>query len=783
MINFVKSWLSRHSLKFKLNISILTCVCLGFLSLVLIISEKSEPIIKSQIDNIAQKSIEVYVADFAHLVSDTEHVIIATKNTLSQVSEENVDTMNLVLSSALKTVYHSELNFINAWVYIFPPEDVSKGKLYVATDHEDDGIIDFKTERITNFYDHFPWFREVPKEEKIYWSEPYLDKETGQTVVTCLVPFKFLAQKDFNGLIALTIDLSDIQSSINEFSFYDMGKLLLLSRSGLYVTHPNPEIALKMTIFELAKKMNLPELDVVGKKLADGKSGQMQIPYSSVVDEAAIFFYAPIKNINWGFCLVYAKSKLLEPIRQFQLIVALSFLLCAALLLFVINRISHISTDQLISLGNVAEKYGKGDFSEKFEDIPSSTDIGRLAGALSNMRSNLLEYIDKERDEASEKQKSESELEIARHIQKSALPTKYPQNSAFDIATTMIPALQVAGDFYDFFFIDDNKFAIVIADVSGKGIPAALYMMKAITLIKNISRSKRSLDFVFDHVNKQLCEGNDTCMFVTAFIAVIDLLSGETKYVNAGHTPPLLSDKKGKRFLDMHQNIVLGVSENATFAEEEIHLAPGAHLLLYTDGVTEAENRASKFYGSSRLLKVFDKANYNCARNLDLVLKDIKRFVKDNPQSDDIAMLDFVFHGHEPGTITIAAHLEKLEEILMYIKDDMLKHKPSETAIFNMITVAEEIFVNIAQYAYGTKEDATVTIKTRVRNGIYYAKFIDHGKKYNPLKNKMPDVTVNIKKREIGGLGVLLVKKLADSATYKWQNEQNVLEVGIKIGK
>ena len=262
-----------------------------------------------------------------------------------------------------------------------------------------------------------------------------------------------------------------------------------------------------------------------------------------------------------------------------------------------------------------------------------------------------------------------------------------------------------------------------------------------------------------------------------------DLLSGETKYVNAGHTPPLLSDKKGKRFLDMHQNIVLGVSGNATFAEEEIHLAPGAHLLLYTDGVTEAENRASKFYGSSRLLKVFDKANYNCARNLDLVLKDIKRFVKDNPQSDDIAMLDFVFHGHEPGTITIAAHLEKLEEILMYIKDDMLKHKPSETAIFNMITVAEEIFVNIAQYAYGTKEDATVTIKTRVRNGIYYAKFIDHGKKYNPLKNKMPDVTVNIKKREIGGLGVLLVKKLADSATYKWQNEQNVLEVGIKIGK
>ncbi len=782
MINFVKNWLGRHSLSFNLNVSILTCVGLAFLGVAIFISELAEPIIKSQIDGVAKKSIEVYAADFSDLVTDTEHVVEAAKNTLSQISEENIATMNMVLNSALKTVYHSELNFINAWIYVFPPDDVSVGSLYIAENYHDD-VIDFKTEKIKNFYDKFPWFREVPKEEKIYWSEPYQDKETKKIVVTCLIPFSFLEQSDFNGLIALTVDLSDIQNSINEFSFYETGKLLLLSRSGLYVTHPNPEIALKMTIFELAKKINLPELAVVGKKLAEGKSGQVQIPTSSVVGGPAIFFYMPIKKMNWGVCLVYAREELLRPIRQFQIVVGISMLLCMLLLLFVINLISRNSTNQLIKLGNVAEKYGKGDFSDKFSDMPLSTDIGRFAKALANMKKNLLEYITKEREEATEKQKSESELEIARDIQNSALAKQYPKNPAFDIATLMLPARQVAGDFYDFFFIDDNKFAIVIADVSGKGIPAALYMMKAITLIKNISQSKRSLDFVFDHVNKQLCEGNESCMFVTAFMAVVDLLSGTTKYVNAGHNPPLVTNGGEPMFMNTKKNIVLGINKNAAFEEEEIKLAPNSHLLLYTDGVTEAENEAAKFYGEQRLLKVFAKLLKSSKENLDLVLKDVKKFVKNTPQSDDITMLDFVFYGYEQGTITWSAKIEKLGEFLLYLKNDMCKHKLSEKALFNMVMAAEEIFANIAKYAYNSADNPIVTVKTREKNGIYYVKFIDSGRRYNPLKNKMPDITVGLKQRHIGGLGVFLMRELTDSVTYKWQNKQNVLEIGIKIDK
>lgn len=783
MIDAFKFWMSKHSLKFKLNVSILTFVCIAFLSLALFISNYSAPILKSQLDDNAQKSVEAYVADFSHLTVLTERIILNTKNTLSQMSEDNVNAIRMLLNSAIETVIHTDLDFTNAWLYIFNPEDVSSGDLYISTNYKNN-IIDFEIEHIDNLYNRFPWFKEVPKKENIYWSEPYLDTKTNKTVFTCLIPFKFINQKDFNGLLALTIDLTDIQESINNFSFYETGKLLLLSKTGLYVTYPDPDVDLKLTIFELAKKLNQPKLNLIGQDLLAGRGGQVIIPNVPVFNNsAAVFFYAPIKNLGWSFCLVYAQHEFLKPIRQFQIIIAVALLVSVLLLMLIINIIFHHSTKQLLMLSRIAAQYGRGNFEQKFKFIPNSYDIGILAKALSNMRTNLLNYLDRERKAASEKQKSQSELDIAKHIQKSALSTTYPENEAFKIATTMIPAKQVGGDFYDFFFIDKNKFAIVIADVSGKGIPAALYMMKAITLIKNMSRSKRSLDFIFKSVNEQLCEGNDTCMFVTAFMAIIDLRNGSTSYVSAGHNPPLLGNKDGYKFIIPPKNIVLGINEKATFTEGKINLSSGDHLFLYTDGVTEAQNASSKFYGEKRLLKILNKAHDNPQDNINMVLNDTRKFVKNCPQSDDITMLDFIFLGRKQNLLQTTADIAKLEKVLIWIKDDMNKHNISDKAQFNMITAAEEIFSNIASYAYPEKENAFIKIQTELRNSTYSITFKDKGKKYNPLNNKSPDIKAKIQDRKIGGLGIFIAKKVTDIMTYTHKDGYNILKIGIDINK
>ena len=779
-----KYWISKHSLKFKLNISILTFICVAFLSLAVFISKYSAPILKAQLDDNAKKSVETYVEDFTHLTVLTEQVILNTKNTLSQMKEDNINAIRVLLNSAIKTVVHTDLDFTNAWLYVFNPENVSSGNLYISTDNDKDNNVDFNIEHIDNLYDRFPWFKEVPKKEDIYWSEPYLDTKTNKTVFTCLIPFKFLKQTDFNGLLALTIDLTHIQESINNFSFYETGKLILLSRTGLYVTYPDHNVALKQTIFELADKLNKPELNFIGKELMAGRGGQVIIPNVPVFrNSAAVFFYAPIKNLGWSFCLVYAQHEFLKPIRQFQIIIAIALLVSVLLLMLMINWICHYSTKQLLTLSHIAAQYGRGNFAQNFKFIPDSSDIGVLAKALSNMRTNLLNYLDKERKAVSEAQKNESELDIARHIQKSALSTTYPENPAFKIATTMIPARQVGGDFYDFFFIDENKFAVVIADVSGKGIPAALYMMKAITLIKNMSRSKLSLDIIFRCVNEQLCEGNDTCMFVTAFMAIIDLTNGRTTYVNAGHNPPLIGNKDGYKFMTPKKNVVLGVNPQAIYVEEEINLVAGDHLFLYTDGITEAENKSYKFYGENRLLKIFAKAHDKPQNNINMVLKDIQKFVKDNPQSDDITMLDFVFLGQKENSLEISADMKKLEKVVTWLKKDMTKHHVSDKAQFDMIVAAEEIFSNIVFYAYTKKGKGIVKIQTELKDNVYTITFMDNGKKYNPLKNKTPDINMAIKDRSIGGLGVFLAKKVSDIITYSYKNGYNILKISVDVSK
>ena len=771
-------WINKRSLNFKLNISILTCVCLGFFALIYFISARSEPIIVSQIDQLASKTVTSYASDFDHLVSDAEQIVINAKNILNQMDKKDIASLKVVLNSAIQTVKNSDLTFTEGWVYEFPSEDVSTGTLYV-NENLQDGKTNFYTEKVKNFYEYFPWFKEVPKVEEIYWSEPYIDVETKGTVVTSLIPFKFKGETDFNGLFALTIDLSTIQSSINNFSFYESGKLLLLSRSGLYVTHPDDNIALKMNIFELAEKISLPGLRIAGEKMFAGETGRIRIPHSSVYKGPVIFFYTPIKKIGWGLCLVYAQNELLKPIHRFQIIMIAGLLVGIVILLLIINQICKRSTTQLLNLSKLAEKYGRGDFSDNFNEKPSSSDIEILSQALSNMRTNLLDYTEKERQDAAEKQKSQSELEIASNIQKSSLSVKYPQHKAFKIATMMIPAREVGGDFYDFFFIDENLFAVVIADVSGKGIPASLYMMKSQTLIRNISKSKFDLAEVFYRVNNELCESNDTCMFVTAFMAVVDLRTGYLHYVDAGHNPPMLKTKNGYEFMKPKKNIILGIRKDMKFEAETIKLHSGDHIFLYTDGVTEAEKSKSDFYGTERLQNVLQKAGTDPQANLNLVLDSIKKFVKGNVQSDDITMLELIYLGLSDKHLTLPADNKNLYQLIDFLKSDMDKHKVNQKKQFNMISATEEIFANIASYAY--EENGEVVITTFVEDGIYYVRFSDNGRKYNPLKNKKPDITSDLKDRKIGGLGIFLARKLSDKISYSYKNGQNILTIGINL--
>ena len=287
-------------------------------------------------------------------------------------------------------------------------------------------------------------------------------------------------------------------------------------------------------------------------------------------------------------------------------------------------------------------------------DIHTGDEVENLSHALKRMERDINGYIENLTHVTAEKERIGAELSVATHIQASMLPCifpAFPNRREFDIYATMTPAKEVGGDFYDFFLVDDDHLAVVIADVSGKGVPAALFMVIAKTLIKDHTQSGKPPEEVFTEVNRLLCEANDENLFVTAWMGILEISTGKLVYVNAGHNPPVIGRKNGEtEFLRSRPGFVLAGLDFTKYRAGSLELMPGDLLYLYTDGVTEAMNTAQELYGEERLKRTLD-ANVSAAPEeiFKAVKKDLDDFVADAPQFDDITMLAMRYLGREGG--------------------------------------------------------------------------------------------------------------------------------------
>ncbi|MCC7561448.1 MAG: SpoIIE family protein phosphatase [Methanobrevibacter arboriphilus] len=330
-------------------------------------------------------------------------------------------------------------------------------------------------------------------------------------------------------------------------------------------------------------------------------------------------------------------------------VVLIIFYIMSVLFLWYIEK--NITTP-IESISEITDDYTNDDDnienSEKIiSEIKNFTEdkgeIGILANSLEKMIINLENYMEKLRKVTSEKERINTELDIAKKIQESILPNKFPafpNKVEFDVYAMSKSAEKVGGDFYDFFLIDENHLAIVIADVSDKGIPAALFMMIAKTLIKSNLLNENTPDEAFFNANNQLCEDNDQNMFVTAWMGVLEIDTGKFTFVNAGHNPPILKDNEKSVWLKSSPGFVLGGIKDIKYLQNKITLKPGDRLLLYTDGVTEAINNKEEFFGEKRLIETFDKKGDSQIKEvLDSIKDDIDLFAGDIDQFDDITML------------------------------------------------------------------------------------------------------------------------------------------------
>lgn len=426
-----------------------------------------------------------------------------------------------------------------------------------------------------------------------------------------------------------------------------------------------------------------------------------------------------------------------------------------------------------------------------------STEVGNLARSYISMVKDLEDYIDHLQTVTAEKERINAELTLASDIQAHMLPCifpPFPEHDEFEIYATMTPAKEVGGDFYDFYMIDDNHLAIVIADVSGKGVPAALFMVITKTLIKNQAQMGLEVNDVFTAVNHLLCEGNDAGLFVTAWMGVLDLKNGQLTFANAGHNPPLLKQKDGSfTYLKTRPGLVLAGMDGIKYRKNELFLESGDRLFLYTDGVTEATATDNQLYGEERLKRFMDGHLKDTTEDVLHGLKeDIDRFVGEAPQFDDITMLMLDFkkrnEGEDMEEITFSeikvfpAEDEALPEVLDFVEEELNQHECPMKMIMQIMVAIEEIFVNIAHYAYPKgKGEVKIGIAFEENKEEAVFRFTDQGIPFDPLSKTDPDVTAGAEEREIGGLGIFMMKKTMDEVTYCYEKESNVLTMKKKL--
>ncbi len=354
--------------------------------------------------------------------------------------------------------------------------------------------------------------------------------------------------------------------------------------------------------------------------------------------------------------------------------------------------------------------------------IHSGDEMQALSEAFAKMAGDIDAYTINLAAVTADRERIATELDVATRIQASMLPyifPAFPDRAEFDIYATMLPAKEVGGDFYDFFLIDDNTLAVVMADVSGKGVPAALFMVIAKTLIKNNAQLGKSPAEVFETVNKLLCENNEAGMFVTAFMGYLDIPSGKFTFVNAGHNPPLISVAGKFDWLKAKRSFILAGMDGTPYKQNEVVLKPGDELFLYTDGVTEAMNPNNKLFTEARLLEIISAKGGGDLKELLYAVKlGIDEFASGAEQADDITMLSLRYKGTAlfNDEIVVRAELENIKEVQDFIA---VRMEECPASIRNKISIAiDEIFANIARYAYD-EPGGGVTVRVAVDEDIF----------------------------------------------------------------
>lgn len=619
----------------KLTIRILTVISILFILTLLCVSITSGILLSREASRSANNALQASINDIEKSISSIE---IITQNYGNIAAEKLSDSCftKIVTAKMVKNnkyIYGSTIAFVVS-------DTNGTGKHSPYSYQDADGNI--HQHQLEDNYDYWKseWYLEPLTTGKATWSEPYFDEGGGE----CLMSTYSYPLKDMNGninaIITADIPLDWIKNKTDKVHPYEHSFATMLSKSGYFLSTNKEALDSNFTVLEMCEKMGNPKVTEMINNMLAGKTGK-----AIFSDKGKSYFavYGPFKN-GWSMSITSEYEDVLSDMHKMHLMLIIIGIIGLIIMIVICNHMIRRITQPLTEFSVSAMNMAKGNFNAQLPEIKSEDEMRRMHDSLAYMQKSINTYISELKATSSANERMESELNIARNIQLGMLPKDFPNSELCRIHALLIPAKEVGGDLYDF-NINKDYLYLTVGDVSGKGVPASLVM----AIILSALRFFYSLDFsmkkIIEVVNSNVAHNNDTGMFCTMFSARINLKTKKMEYCNAGHNPIIIipADPQEKPYYHKAKsNLALGLIEDFTYEEEYMELAPGTRLILYTDGVTEAETRKKLLLGEERLLELISTEEFrqlNPEGMVNAIYAAVKNFTNNIEANDDITLL------------------------------------------------------------------------------------------------------------------------------------------------
>jgi sigma-B regulation protein RsbU (phosphoserine phosphatase) len=634
-----------------------------------------------------------------------------------------------------------------------------------------------------------------------YWCPPYIDSiSTKRAMVSFSVPLHH-DNGSIYAVLCAKVGLEWVAELVEENKPYEYSKVMVMSRDSQYIYHSESQWIMNVNAISHAKGSKDSDYYHLAQRMIRGEQGSDTLDKSFFsqnhqTEEATIVYYAPVKRIQWSVSYTFPESKIMEEPNQLRanmLILLVVLLVIIAVVLYLVIRVQLWPMKLLVES---THKIEHGDFNAELPQIKTNDEIRNLRDSFEHMQNSLSHYIEELRSTTASKASIESELKVASDIQMSMLPKAfpaYPERDDVDIYGLLTPAKEVGGDLYDF-YIRDEKLFFCIGDVSGKGVPAALIMAVTRTLFRTLLVHESQPAKIMTYINEHMSSQNESNMFVTLFIGVLDLPTGRLRYCNAGHEAPLVisqpphaqeADTKQQTItLPVDPNLPIGIEADWKFHVQETTIDPMSVIFLFTDGLTEAEDAEHNLFGRQRVLdftaNALGQGLLKPQSYIEDVVKAVHGFVGNAEQSDDLTLLAIQYTKQQldirfKKSLTLTNNVQEVPLLAGFVDEvcEALEFDMSMTMQMNL--AIEEAVVNVMDYAYPSNKTGEILIEAECNEKRLKFTITDSGRPFDPTAKEEADTTLSLEDRPIGGLGIYLVRQFMSSINYERINGKNIL--------